>query len=162
EGIKDLTSQLKDRRNRYEEQSANRPVLERAAIALQNGLAETALNLLKSADPKDRQSSGKTLAVSLLLGTGRTDEGRHARTPEPRSNTPIDRREFGPHPLGLPAYEWFQVQLAAATGDYAGADRHLADCLDQMKTSQTLAAYLYALDFLPEGLAEKPIDAATA
>jgi tetratricopeptide (TPR) repeat protein len=166
--IKALDEQLKQRRDRYEVESANRPLLEKAQRAMQLGLAETALNLLMNADPKELsdpnhpgERQGAVMIVSLLLGLGRVDDANLAMTGDPKSEAPPDKRSFGMHPMGIPAYSWFQVQMRAATGDYEGADKALADCLEDIGKSPVFSRLLNDLDIIPPRLADKDSDRQT-
>lgn len=163
--LKELTSQLKQRRDQYEVQSANKPLLDKARIAMENGLGETALNLLLRADPKElrdrnnpREAPGATYILSLLLAMGRVDEAREALAVDQAS---ADARGFGAHPLGMPAYEWFLVQLGAAIGDYHMADKALENCLAAVSKQQPYASVLADLDLVPAAFAAKPIDGGT-
>ena len=77
--------QLKNKKDQYEVNAARKPLMQKVRIALSNGLAETALDLLlkglqtDSANLMDknnaREGSPLTLIVELLLGLGRLDEG---------------------------------------------------------------------------------------
>jgi hypothetical protein len=69
--------------------------------------------------------NGAQLLVSLYLALGMTDEARARLTPT--EGVQFDPRQFGQHPLGLPAYDWFRVQVAATEGQYSLADEALAD-----------------------------------
>ncbi|MFO0841276.1 MAG: hypothetical protein U0797_02610 [Gemmataceae bacterium] len=160
--LKEVTGQLKQQRDQFEVQSANKPLLDKARIAMENGLAETALNLLLRADPKElrdrnnpREAPGGTLILSLLLAMGRVDEAREALAVD-QANP--DARGFGMHPLGMPAYEWFLVQLGAATGNYQMADKALEDCLAAVAKQQSYGSVLADLDLVPASFAQKPID----
>lgn len=164
--LKEMTTELKIKRDQYEVQSANKPVLEKARIAMANGLAETALNLLLRADPKDlrdrnnpREAPGATIIVSLLLAMGRVDDVRAAL--DGGESRATENRGFGTHPLGMPAFEWFQAQLGAATGDYDLADRSLAECITAVKQDQPYSMILAGLDLMPPSFAEKRADAGT-
>jgi hypothetical protein len=151
-------------------ESAGKSLPEKARTACQLGLAETALELLTRADIKDlrderntREVPGATLAIDLLLGLGRIDDVRAALTPDPNSNQPYDKRSFGtysfgPNFPGLPGYEWFQVLLGAATGDYESADRNLAECIERRQKCQEYSSALVELDLAPMTFLEKESD----
>ncbi|MFM7149330.1 MAG: hypothetical protein ACKO23_05770, partial [Gemmataceae bacterium] len=161
-GVKELTSQFKNRVDQFEVNSANKPLLQKARIAIDNGLAETALNLLLAADPNDlrdprnpREIPGATMAINLLLGMGQLDQVRDALVPDASKQGDFDRRSFGMHPLGLPAYEWFQTVLGAASGNYQAADQSLADALEFQKKSPVYSAMAVQLDLLPASKLEQ-------
>jgi hypothetical protein len=150
--VKNLDRQLKTRRDEYEINAANKPVLQKANVALEKGLAETAVNLLMQADPKELADKrnpgllpGANLLLYLLLGMGRLDEVREALSVEG-----FEKRALGNHlAVALPAYEWFQVQLAAGCGDYAEADRYFAELLKQVTRNPGVYQTLVELDILP-------------
>ncbi len=153
--LKKKTTELRQRQENFELQSANKPVLERANIALANGLSETALNVLNRADPKDlidrmnpHEMPGATMLVSLLLAMGRTDEARIRMYGDASPDDRTIERSFGMHRLGMPAFEWFETQLGASTGDYELADRGLASALE--KTSLLYSAILSELRMVPK------------
>ncbi|MFO0876962.1 MAG: hypothetical protein U0840_06280 [Gemmataceae bacterium] len=163
ERLKEMTSQLKNRRDQYEVNSANKPILEKANIAIANGLCETAYNLLLRADPKDlrdrrnpREAPGVILLASIMLGLGRVDEVRDILLPDPSDPGTSETGGFGTHPLGLPALEWLQAQYGAATGDYRLADEALARMLEQMRRSPAYSSMLMAVDLTPLAQEEKP------
>ncbi len=79
--IKALDQKLKQQLDNYEVSSVGKPLLQKAAIALDKGLSEKALTLLLNATPEEltdkrnpRERPGATLAISLLLGLGRVEE----------------------------------------------------------------------------------------
>src|SRR5437763_13989729 len=96
--VKAMERDIKNRQDQYEVQAANKPVLQKVVIAMQMGLADTALNVLLKADPKDLyarpgnpQMAGATLEINLLLSLGRIEEVREAFS----SVTPENRGLFG-------------------------------------------------------------------
>lgn len=157
EQIKGFDRELKQRRDQYEVQSANKSVLEKARIAMERGLADTALNLLINSTDKDlrdpnnpTETPGLMLMLNLLLGLGRLEEARNLLIGDPTAAT---KPNFGMHPLGVPAYQWFQVQLGAATGDYETADQALKECIDGMQKTPLYAIRAAALDIVPTSFA---------
>jgi hypothetical protein len=71
--------------------------------------------------------AGATLEINLLLSMGRVEEVRDAL----KGVRPEDQGAFGVNPaVGVPAFAWAQVQVAAADGDYEAADKHLAELLE--------------------------------
>jgi hypothetical protein len=127
--VKGMEREIKNRQDQYEVQAANKPVVRKVGTAMQLGLADTALNVLLKADPKELyaqpgspQMTGATLEINLLLSFGRVEEVREAF----KEIKPENEGIFGTNPaVQLPAFQWAQVQLAAADGDYAAADKHL-------------------------------------
>jgi tetratricopeptide (TPR) repeat protein len=147
--------ELDRRRDQYLLNSSNKPLVQRAQIAMASGLAETALNLLQKAELPDlmdqRNPGGMTgamIAINLMLGLGRLHDTREVLAP-PTDGTPVNKMGFGMHALGLPAYLWGEVQLAAALGDYEGADKALGECLDWNQQNQGLSPTLVRLGILP-------------
>jgi hypothetical protein len=128
--------QLKANRDLVAANTANRPVLQKAMMAVQYGLTQTAVDLLINAEPKDLENPrdrsvllGGQLLVDLLVGTGQVRRARAVLGLESGSDESFDKRRFGRHPFGGFAYDWLVAQLAAAEGDYAAADRALGECL---------------------------------
>jgi hypothetical protein len=154
--LKGLDRELKNKQDQYEVNAANKPVLQKARTAAQHGLAETAVKLLMQADVKElsdkgnpRVRTGATLLLYLLLGMGRLEEVREALEPE-MFHLRFDKDSLGEHPIGLRAYEWFQIQLAAGCGDYARADREFAELLKlRSRNNPVVYPLLASLDILP-------------
>ncbi|MFO0925766.1 MAG: hypothetical protein U0736_01855 [Gemmataceae bacterium] len=164
--VKEMETQLKGRQDEYLLNAANKPLMQKVRIAREKGLADTALNLLLKADPQElherrgpREPSGSMVTVMLLLGLGRIDEAREALVPDPAAAS--ERRDFGIHPLGLPAYDWFRVQLGAADGDYAAIDAHLELSIRELEKNPVYTELLAQLDVLPASLAGRPGDRGT-
>jgi tetratricopeptide (TPR) repeat protein len=129
--VKDLNTEMRKRQDQYEVNSLNKTPLEKARIALENGLPKTALKVLREAkteellDPHNKALAvGGTLQVKLLFQTGELGRVREGLVPE-------NARAFGTDVGGLPAFEWFQVRLAAALGNYDDADHHLEKLLEE-------------------------------
>jgi tetratricopeptide (TPR) repeat protein len=166
EGVEGEVKRLEDQ---YELRAAGRSALERFALARENHLGQKALDVLQAAKQDELFANGLAFGVTgqlqLLLQTGQVEEA------EKRLNSIADtpekvKKAFGPLPgLGMPAYDWIKVQLAAADGDYAELQRQLED----MQAAQARDAGPQALlrelnvvgadDRLPEGL---DLSAATA
>ena len=87
---------------------------------------------------------GVRLELNLMLRTGRADEvGKTLAEQETLKD------ELGVDPdTGLPAYEWLRVQTAAATGDYAEADRWLEAIREKVGGSAALAETLRQLGWM--------------
>ncbi|MBV9123594.1 MAG: hypothetical protein JO112_09570 [Planctomycetes bacterium] len=99
----------------FETQAAAAKVLERAQQAHRQGLAGKALQILLASDYSGFGPKGMELELYLLLTTGRVKEVREWMSP--------DQEDL----LGEDAYQWLQIQLAAATGDYQLADHDLEE-----------------------------------
>ncbi len=82
-----LEDEVKRRQDQYEVSAANKPVLEKVRIALDKGLAETALNTLEQAAPGELSGMKEVSIVSqmmgLLLDMGRLDKAYDLLVPDP-------------------------------------------------------------------------------
>ncbi len=114
EGVEALEKTVADARQKTEANAANLTVLDRAKLALRNGLAGEALDLLLHSDVAVFGNQGLALEFDLLLATGRVVEARDWLAPEHRGA------------VGLLAYNWYEAQALAAMGDYAGASNVLS------------------------------------
>jgi hypothetical protein len=132
--VQALEEEVNERKNAYQLEAENKPVREKAAIAHTKGLAEEALKILRSADANEilavegPQRAGDVVQrqLTLLFATGQLDEVR-------------DSLEENLRPLlgqvpGTPmsTFDWFQIKLAAASGDYEQADKDLAHVQEQL------------------------------
>src|SRR5260370_19215277 len=95
-------------------------------------LGETAQTILERADSKDLLAGpngipmGYVLRIKVLLALGRTAEVRDAFAELEETLDKDKKPNWGFLPeVGLPTYAWFEVVVAAATGDYAAADKVL-------------------------------------
>lgn len=115
-----LEGEEERRLNRYEVNAATKSGLEKVKVALELGLSETALAALEEAADTEIRTSAELLivkqAASVVLDLGRLDKAREL-LPDPEGQ-PV-------RPDDLDLY----VRLAAARGDYAEADRLLANAL---------------------------------
>jgi tetratricopeptide (TPR) repeat protein len=155
--------ELAARRDRYQLNAANKPLLARVQIAQELGLPETALNLLLKADTAEledkrnpRGVSGAMIAVNLLLGLGRLTEARQMLYLGAVPGQPIDKQAYGIHALGMPAYLWAEVQLAAASGDYEAADKAMGECIEVNWRNQRADLVMAGLDLFPPKLETLP------
>jgi tetratricopeptide (TPR) repeat protein len=115
-----MEGELERRRNRYEVNAASKSGLEKVLAALQEGLSETALNVLEQ-DANVNVNSPTDLAlvkvvIGVALDLGRLDKAREL-LPD------LEGQPAKPEDLEL------YVRLAAARGDYAEADRLLDNAL---------------------------------
>jgi hypothetical protein len=123
--LKRREEEVKREQNLYTLEAAKKSALEKVALALQKGLAETALTAL---DPAaiGALSGPKEFGVVrdvmiMLLKLGRLDEARKLLIPE--------GEEMTGKPVS-PDYLELHLLLAAGRGDYELADRLLADALN--------------------------------
>ncbi len=122
--VKALDTRVRRLENQYMVSAENKPLRERYQIAREKGLAETALNVLVNApDPVElfdpARGGGRPLvdgALELLLDMGRVEEARELLEPSEEKG---DQQTMVTH-------VWYQVRRAAGAGDYAAADRYLA------------------------------------
>lgn len=128
--LRDMASQrrkLWERQdNDYEVRAVNKPIMQKAELARERGLADKAISVLASAERlEDLQSPGRggvpgrNLLLELLLNTGQAEEAAELLRPEGRV----------PNEAALASELWFHVRHAAAVGDYALADALLASAL---------------------------------
>jgi tetratricopeptide (TPR) repeat protein len=110
-----LAQVVEDRRDQHLVMSAGKSVLERATMAVDQGLAGKARDLLLESDFAAFGPAGMRLELELLLQTGRARDVREWTTPE----LEVD--------LGPPAYHWLRGRALAATGDYASAEEECAE-----------------------------------
>ena len=136
--------------------------------ALELGLGQKALDMLEQVDWRSfaNDDPNKELGVkkelALLMQTGRAEEvGK--RLVEEEQNL---KDALGVDPeTGLPAYEWLRVQVAAATGDYAGADHWLKAIQDKTRRAPRLFVRLQQLELIgtePAEVADLEASALTA
>jgi hypothetical protein len=133
-----LRKQVEILTNNFDISAANLPVIKRAEKALELGLGEKAQSILEQADSKDLSVTiqnvtvpeGAILRMKLLLCLGRLDPVKEVLAEE----NPSGLGEL--YDLGIPAYEWFKVQVSVATGDYAEADRVLEALLKKVHERQ--------------------------
>jgi hypothetical protein len=94
-------------------------VLERARLALKQGLAARARDILLESDVAAFGREGMAMELELLLGTGRVKSVREWTDPEQRAD------------LGPNEYHWMRIRAFAASGEYARADE---ECLQLIQT----------------------------
>jgi|GEM_PF-6731706 len=109
ERIKALERAVESAQRVIEANSANLSVLDRARLAARNGLTGQALEILLQSDVSAFGAAGIALELDLLLTVGRVTEAREWLAPEHRKA------------IGAGAYDWLEIQSAAAIGDYAKA-----------------------------------------
>jgi hypothetical protein len=128
-----LETELKTNRNVYAINSSNKKLLRvgetpgQVEIALKNGLAETALDLLTE-NQKDVDRYGAHAALNLVLMLGRLDLAWQVLGEDAETRAK-NKRGLGVSEIGMPAYEWYSFQAAAAGGDYDLAFEHLNEAI---------------------------------
>jgi hypothetical protein len=158
--IKQLERRLQILQDEYEVNAAKRDPSKRATIALEKGLGGEALKVLlqapldqlsaKSKGPPSKERTtlpGLSIEFSLLLAVGRLDEVNEAINPGGVPNKEIGYEAL-PEFLRLPAFEWFEIQLAAGLGDYERADEYLAYLAKQSQKSPAVCKTLSMLDII--------------
>jgi hypothetical protein len=152
--VREQDQQLKSRRDDYEVNAVNRDVLTKARLALEKGLAQTALDkILLKADVAELAHKnnpdyrgGAAQIIQLLLGMGRLEEADEGLNPRDES-AKFDRKLLG-RLEGIPAYEYFQIQLAAGWGNYEAADKILKKLIADSVTTPQIMQDLATLDIL--------------
>lgn len=113
---KEFESDVQQRLNRYELDALNQPLVAKAGLAMQLGLAKKALDELRKSDPTQPNfAQGVDLQVQLLLRTGQLEELRGGFTAEFRSW------------LGSETYPWYKLVYEAADGNYHEASVYLEE-----------------------------------
>ncbi len=136
--VASLRKEVEVLQNNFDISAANLPVVKRAEKALELGLGEKAQSILEKADPKDLSVTiqnvtvpeGAILRMRLLLCLGRLDPVKEVLAEE----NPGGLGEM--HDLGIPASDWFKIQVAVATGDYVEADQILEAVLKKVQERQ--------------------------
>ncbi|MGH7170375.1 MAG: hypothetical protein ACRELG_08880, partial [Gemmataceae bacterium] len=117
-------AELDRQRNRYDLRTVSKSGLEKVKVALELGLMETALATLEEAAEEEIVTRAVMPLLKQVTGValdlGRLDRARELLLPDPESMAGQPVR---------PDYLALHVRLAAARGDYADADRLLADAL---------------------------------
>jgi tetratricopeptide (TPR) repeat protein len=142
-GLTRLDGELESRLNRYEVNAAAKTGLEKVKVALEMGLAETALTALGETDAEEAKTSAGVAIVKqvtdVVLDLGRLDKAREL-LPDLEGG-PVMLEDVGRY-----------VRLAAARGDYAEADRILDEAVQHppargdftFATAQAIARVLLA------------------
>lgn len=126
--MSDLLSKLETARertvDRYNVNAASKSGLEKVKVALQEGLAEIALEELEQIEVVNAATPAEVEIIrqvtNVALNLGRLDKARQL-LPEP------ENEQVKPDDLN------FYVRFAAAHGDYGDADQYLADALRQVR-----------------------------
>ena len=116
--VQNLTTEVAELTNRFDINSSNLKVFDRASLAGRMGLAGKALAILLDSDVSAFGTSGMDLELKLLLLTGNADNVRDWMKKE--------------HESILHAYHRNKIQLHASIGNYAQADEEL-ESLDRLR-----------------------------
>jgi hypothetical protein len=163
--VKALEDEVNERKNAYQLEAENKPVREKAAIAHTKGLAEEALKILRSADANEimavegPQRAGDVVQrqLTLLFSTGQLEEIRDSLEENLR---PLLGRVPG---TPMSTYDWFQIKLAVASGDYEQADKLLAQVQQQLAHNPGPYLFLLQMGLMKEVVGEPPnMDVETA
>ena len=157
--VDQLQKAVDKRRDAYDLRSSGQSAVDKADTALQYGLGGEALEVLKKTDwtKLDKDDVNKVRGVerelSLMLRTGHAREV--ADTLAEQEASLADGLGVDPD-TGLPAYEWLRAEAAAATGDYAGADKWLAAVQEKTSRPAALVQALRQLGVIGDDTARIP------
>ncbi len=105
-----LAKTVSEREASYAAAASGLRVLDRAAVAVEKGLAGLARDVLLGSDVSAFGPPGMNLELELLLNTGRPKEVRDWTDPDQKSA------------LGEGSFHWLRMQAFAASGDYGRAE----------------------------------------
>jgi hypothetical protein len=157
--IKNLKDQIRKELDTFEIQTTGRNIRDKADYLVSRGLIDTALKLLTENPGGEelyetannvRTARGVRLLYHLLLTTGQVEETRGSMAGFTQSGF---RTEDNPLLFGgfeaLPYFDWFEVLVAGASGDYQAGDEQLAKNLERMTRGAVLNAALLRWDVVP-------------
>jgi hypothetical protein len=151
--VKELQKVVRERQDRYEVGAANKEVLAKAEDALSKGLAEQALTVLLDSGVLEFGQRGAQLELLLLLTMGRVEQARKTlHDPDTDMKAGLGDAMIGPR-LAVPAFQWFDLLLSAAEGDYRTADEQFPALLEA-QDSQLQQVTARMLGFLAGPLRE--------
>jgi hypothetical protein len=141
----------------------------RALQALRLGLAGRALEILLESNDAAFGDQGTRLQIELGLMTGRIRDVRNWLTDiderETADGTKLTREQIWRDRLGDFHYLWIETLLAAGTGDYATADKRLAEIASTCARNVLLAgeaAKMHVMLYKEKGKNAPPMAAETA
>lgn len=152
--------QIKTLQNEYAVRSAGRSPLEKAQLALNYGLARTALDVLLNAPEGQLSAAGARMELDLLLATGGLDKLQSLLTPPSEQEREQVARSL--QQLGNGVYQSYRFLLAAVEGDYTSADQFLEESSQCVVTDPSLLGQLQLLaalgpDFASLGLIDESL-----
>lgn len=130
--LANLKSEVKKREEAYRVEAKNKPLGDKVEIALRNRLVREALDLLLQADAAQRGPVEIDRLFDLLLSTGQSEQARAILSEDLR---PL----LGPH------FDWYNVLIGAACGNYQRAGESLEETLRQSRRA-TLEGALRLLE----------------
>jgi tetratricopeptide (TPR) repeat protein len=135
--LKDLETEVNNRRNQCEVAAAGKSIVTRAQIALGMGLQEQALNTLLEGTWTDLQQEGAIIELRILLALGQLDKVEVMLTDDIKDT--LNRPPANPD-----TYEMLRVLNAAARGNYEEADAYLGQAIDKYnETPKVLGLMLH-------------------
>jgi hypothetical protein len=156
--VQRLQQLKKEKEDSFELDSANKSAFERARLAFQYGLMETAIkagqeHLQQMYDGSVEQRAagpGVEMTLRLMIATGQMDEARllvqSEETRQLLGRSAVMQRDRGLPVLPLQTGEWYRVVVDAMNGDYADAD----------ETLKELVKYTNQVPFGPDGKLQPP------
>lgn len=117
--LKQLEEDLNKRRNAFEVAAQNRPLFEKAQLAVNHGLGQRALELMLESDMTALSEREIRFVLELLLSQGRAEELVQVLREEFRRFLPIN-------------YDWYKAQASAALGNYDEAIKALENAVEQI------------------------------
>jgi hypothetical protein len=150
EGIlQNLSRDVEQLTLRFESNSPNLRVLDRAILAGRLGLAGKALDILLDSDVSAFDTNGMDLELKLLLQTGQVAKAR--KWMDEALSQPVEAEKDKVLEIDkvLPAYRWNKIQLHASIGNYTQAESELEPhkplrVLNREMTLHSAAALMYA------------------
>src|SRR5262249_324101 len=124
DAVKEMEKRVKDNQNRYEVQSDQKRVFQKAQIAMRLGLGDKALQVLLESEDLEFGKEGTQMELDLLLSMGRLEELREQLWPKDEKQREVIPEGLN-QALGIGTYERYRFLLAAAEGDYQEADEFL-------------------------------------
>jgi tetratricopeptide (TPR) repeat protein len=118
--VSQLDMEVDNRLDKHAVDSAGRPILEKAVLALRMGLPAKTLDVLLDSDVSVFGVEGARMELELLLISGRNKDVDEWLTPDVGES-------IGPTP-----YHVLRFQQAAAVGNYDEADKFLRKIADQL------------------------------
>ena len=118
--LQQFDADITKRRNAFELAAQNRPLFEKAQIALSHGLGQHALEMMMESDLSSASEAEVKFVLELLLSQGRVEELEQ-----------VLREEFRRY-LGM-SYDWYKAQAGAALGNYDEAYDALVKAAEQIE-----------------------------
>ncbi len=120
--LQGLDDDLNKRRNAFELAAQNRPLFDKARVAVGHGLGRQALEIMMESDLTALSEQEMRFVLELLLNQGQAEEVERDLGEESRVR------------LGL-SYDWYKAQAGAALGNYDDAFKALENAADQLENA---------------------------